>query len=186
MSKADIRKCRYANCKHDSRDIDTTKEEYKMVGTMYFHSDCFANKEQDEQAAKKRKAAAKASQEKTAKERADIQLIRTLWENNISHTVVYGQLYSVLNDLLARGIDSDYLVFVMNYVVNHKMPLRYPPGFRYFVDRTEIKNAYAKKQQENIKPETFVVKENDKPDTTPKFAVKHKPTGFGSILNGGK
>ena len=183
MSKADIKKCRYTGCKHGTREIDIVNEPYKVVGATYYHADCFAEKEQKDKAAAAKKQATK---QRTEKQRADIQLIRTLWENNISHTVVYGQLYAMLNDLISRGIDSDYLVFVMNYVIDNKMKLNYPPGFRYYVDKKEIKAAYDKKQQVKIEPEVFIVKENAKPDTTPKFAVKHRPIGFGSILNRGK
>lgn len=184
MSKDDIRKCRYTNCKHESRDIDISSEEYKLVGTMYYHSDCFAEKELADNNAKSKNNSDKSKQKHSDKQLSDMQLIRSLWETRINSKVSYGQLFGILNVLMNRGYESDYLVFVVDYIINNNMNLKYPPGLYNYVNNWKIKNAYDEKLKAEIKSEKFIVRETEKKDTTPKFAVKNKQNGFDSILGG--
>ena len=167
MAKADIKVCRYNHCKHSSKEIDVTKDEYIVKNRMYFHKDCYKAKTDGEW--------------KNEQTKADLQLIRSLWEEHISRSVVYSQLYKSLNELLERGISSDYLVFVMLYIVDHHMNLNYPAGFKYFVDRKEIKDAYDKKKAKEIVGDMkFVaVEKND----APKFSINNKPKAFQNILS---
>lgn len=166
--KTDIKTCRYKQCKHATKDIDITQDEYVAKGNMYYHKDCY-----------KAKVSGEWKDENTKK---DLQFIKTLWLENISKTVVYSQLFRTLNDLLARGIESDYLVFTLQYCIEHKLNLNYPAGFPYFVDKKEIKETYAKKKlaSSGYNKNSFVAVEND--DTAPKFSVNKKPNGFQSIL----
>lgn len=116
-------------------------------------------------------------------EKKDMMLIRDMWMKNISPTVVISQLNKVLYELLdLPGVTSGYLVFTMQYIVNNRCKLRYPMGFRYYVDRQEIKDAYEKKTKPVIKQNQFVVKQDD--DNVPVFSAPKKPTGFASILGG--
>ena len=169
--KIDIKKCRYPYCKHKSKEIDISVEEYKTKGNMYFHPDCYKAKIEGEW--------------KDEKTKADLQYIKNLWIENISNTVVFSQLYHCLNELLQRGIESEYLVFVMQYCVSTGMNLNHPQGFKYFVDNNYIKSAYQKIQlkKNRVKPEVFSVTETD---DSPKFSFKTSPAtkGFGSILGG--
>lgn len=170
MAKADIRKCRYCNCKHLSQDIDTAKEPYKKKGSKFYHEDCWILQEQMNQ--------------KDAQTKADIQLIRNLWIERINNTVVLSQLYQVLNEYIARGVSSEYLVFTVEYCIKNKCVLRYPYGLKYYIDNQEIKDAYARTQiaKNRVKQEQFVSVDND---DAPKFTVKNKKmTGFGKILGG--
>lgn len=169
--KADIRICRYVRCNHPNKEIDVTCDEFELSNKFYYHKDCFAAK--------------KAESEKDEKVKNDLQLIKNLWLTNISNTVVFSQLFSCLNQLLAQGIESDYLVFTMEYCVSHKMNLRHPFGFKYFVDRQEIKDAYKKKQLAlaKINQSTFSAADTD---DSPKFTINQKPSGFGRILGGDK
>lgn len=164
-----IRKCRYKDCKHSTREIDITKDEFKVKGSMYYHTDCYKlNKE---------------SAWKDEKTKADLQYIKTQWILHISNTVVYSELFRCLNGLLDRGITSDYLVFVMDYVVKNKLTLNHPNGFKYYVDKQYIKDAYNKHllSQSSVNVQTdFVVSTDD--TNTPKFSINKKPSGFGSIL----
>jgi len=170
--KTDIKTCRYAKCSHPDKKIDISKDDYKVNGTMYYHSDCYRLKQKcdwkDEQTKK------------------DLQYIKNQWVLHISRTVVFSQLLHCLNDLLTQGVPSEYLVFVFDYVVKNKMNLRYPQGFKYFADRQDIKDAYQKhliaKSRANGKV-NFVIKEDS---DAPKFTVKQKPMGFRSILGGKK
>lgn len=171
MSKTDIRTCRYIDCKHPGKEIDIDKDSYKLVGkTMYYHSDCY-----------KAKCKGEWKDEETKK---DLQYIKNKWVECISDTVVYSQLFRVLNEYVARGIPSKYLVFVLDYVVEHKMNLRFPNGFKYYIDKDEIKEAY----QKHLLAKSGVKKQSDftvvDSSDTPKFSVKQKPMGFKSILGG--
>lgn len=170
--KTDIKVCRYIDCPH-GKQIDITKDDYKIVGsTMYYHTDCL-----------KKKRNGDWKDENTKK---DLQYIKEGWLKHISKTVIYSQLFQCLNELIARGISSNYLVFVFDYVVSHKLNLRHPKGFKYFVDKDEIKIAYKKQQSQKIsstKPSDFTGA-TDSSDA-PTFTVKKKPIGFNSILGGG-
>lgn len=170
--KTDIKVCRYVDCPHGKK-IDITKDDYRVIGsTMYYHTDCLKKKRKGEWKDKKTKD--------------DLQYIKNGWLKHISKTVIYSQLFQCLNELIARGISSDYLVFVFDYIVSHKLNLRHPKGFKYFVDKDEIKVAYKKQQSQKISS----TKPNDFSGTAdsldaPTFTVKQKPVGFKSILGGG-
>lgn len=169
--KKHIRTCRYNNCKHGGT-IDLYTDEYTMVSKgHYYHNDCLIEFKKLEK-----------QKEKTKK---DLQYIRNQWVSNINNTVVYSQLNRCLNDLLARGVSSDYLVFTIDYVINHNLNLRHPMGFKYFVDKDCVKKAYnaklKKEAQQNVNLSV------DNPTDSPSFKINQpKPAGFGSILRGGK
>ena len=165
-NKKNIRICKYNHCKHQSKEIDITSDEYVCKNQQYFHKDCYKAKINGEW--------------KDEQTKADIQLIKNLWIENISQTVVYSQLYQILNEFIERGISSNYLVFVMQYVIEHKMNLNYPAGFRYYVDKQEIKDAYSRKIAKKINNQKFVAVENE--DDSPKFSIKIQKSGFQSIL----
>lgn len=171
--KSDIKTCRYVNCNHDNKEIDITKDSYHADGRMYYHSDCYELKKKNDW--------------KDDQTKKDLQYIKNQWSLCISKTVVYSQLFQCLNELLSRGISSDYLVFTFDYIVKNKMNLRYPQGFKYFVDRQEIKDAYQKYQIKKsgvMNKANFVVTDDNSP--SPKFSVNPKPVGFKSILGGKK
>lgn len=142
-----------------------------MHGRMYFHPDCLKAKIDGDW--------------KDQQTKADLQLIKSMWVENISNTVIYQQLFKCLNDLLERGIESEYLVFTMQYCVSNHLNLQHPMGFKYYVDRQEIKDAYArKKRAENrIDPNAFVAQNTD--DNEPSFTVKQQKTTMQDILRGG-
>ena len=163
-----IRKCRFIACKHKDKRIDIDNEPFVKEGNRYYHQDCFELK--------------KSNEWKTQKTRDDFVRFRDIWYNRISKTVNFQQLMQILNDYVARGVESEYLVFALEYVLDHNMNLNYPNGFKYYVDRNEIKRAYerhkamrAKEQQKDFKP---LIQ-----DDSPKFTVKPKRTGFQSIIN---
>lgn len=170
MNRKSFRVCRYCNCPHPSKQIDISTDDFVVDGKLYYHRKCYDTK-LDEEEKKKQKS-------------KDYEYFRNQWVQNISNTVVYSQLYKVLNELTARGIELDYLIFTLNYVIKHKMNLRYPGGFKYFVDKKEIKDSYVQKKLgvSGYNENSFVVVEQE--DTAPKFSVNKKPSGFQSILKG--
>lgn len=172
MENKNIRICRYVDCPH-GKQIDITIDDYKVVNDkMYYHADCLQMK--------------RKNQYKDEKTKADLQYIKNGWVTHIDKTVVYSQLFQCLNDLLSRGIPSDYLVFVFDYVIQHKMNLRFPNGFKFFANKQSIKDAYDKhksKQQMIHKVHEFITSDNA---NSPTFTIKQKPRGFMSILGGAK
>lgn len=165
-----IRICRYRKCNHESRNIDITKDSFINKGDAYYHSDCYESKIEED-----------AIQRKITNGRV---LFRDLWVKNINDTVVYSQLFKMLNELLNRGIELEYLIFVLKYCISHKLNLNYPAGFPYFVDKKEIKDAYAKKKllTAGYNDECFHIVENG--DDSPKCSSKKAPYGFQNIIKG--
>ena len=148
------RVCQYLQCRHGKR-IDLSTEKYIKDGTKYYHENCF-------------------------QEMKDMQLFRSIWVSHISNTVRYSELNKILNEYLNRGVSSDYLLFALQYVIDHDMKLNYPAGFRYYIDRSEIKKAYDKKQKSVISKVKFSAK--DVEDNSPKFSITSKQSGFGTIF----
>lgn len=164
--------CAYSHCQHDSRKIDIRTEPYKVLGRAYYHKDCY-----------KAKLNGDWKDEKTKK---DLQLFRDIWYEHISKTVVFSQLMHILNSYIDNGVDSDYLVFVLKYVIEHKMNLNYPNGFKYYVDRKEIKDAYSRIKIKKVDTSSFSVSIDhfDSPPTSTqeKTITINKPRGFESII----
>ena len=187
MSKKDIRICRYAHCLHNSKEIDISCEPYiQMKKTFYFHKDCFEAKQLAEKQAKIVKKTENAKKIANKNTKADIEYIKNQWFLHISNTVVISELKRVLNDLIGRGISTEYLTFTMDYIVDHKMPLRYPNGIRYYVDKEEIKSAYQKEKlrKSGIKSFSDFTAEDSK--NAPEFTINNSAKkGFGGILKGG-
>lgn len=156
-NKDRTRVCKYIYCKYNDKvHIDT--EPFVKGKDGFYHEDCY-------------------------KEKADIQLFRSLWCENINSTVVFSDLNKMLSELISkRGISVDYLLFVLQYVIDNHCKLNYPAGFRYYIDNKDIKAAYEKKNRKLIPQSKFVA--NDDNNNSPKFSVNKKPSGFSSILGG--
>ena len=170
--KTDIKNCRYKNCKHGGK-VDTSIDDFVVPHKgYYYHKDCWNEYKEITQKDKQIKA--------------DLQYIRNQWVSSISNTVVYSDLNRCLNELLVRGVSSDYMVFTIDYVIDHHLSLRYPMGFKYFVDKAYIKKAYQEKlAKKQAKQDTHL--DIDNPTDSPSFKISNpKPSGFGSILRGGK
>ena len=80
--KSDIKTCRYEQCKHTTKDIDITCDEYVAKGNMYYHKDCYKAKINGEWKDKATKA--------------DLQLIKNLWLEHISKTVLNPNILCLL------------------------------------------------------------------------------------------
>lgn len=177
MAKADIKICPYVKCPFPDHEVDISVHPYvRAKNGRYYHQQCF----DEEQKAKQR----------TAEEKADIALFLDLWNKHISNTVNYGVLRKMLNEYIMRGVSTDYLVFCLQYIVANRCILNYPNGFKYYVDRREIKDAYEKKQmQKQAKAiDEQLKKQSSQPigsdSNAPHFAVqKQQSQGFERILN---
>ena len=164
--KSDIKTCRYANCQHELKRIDISSDEYVNFGARYFHKDCYEKKQKED--------------EKAEKLSNDLKSIRTLWLDYIDNTVVCSYLFKEVNKILAQGVDSSYIVFTLYYVIEHKLNLHYPAGLKYFVNKQEIKDAYAKKHYMELARKKFHAVDDS--ESAPKFTVAQKKNGFQSIL----
>ena len=149
-----MRICKYVNCRHNDK-INIDLEPFQKDRYGYYHEDCY-------------------------KEKCDLQLFRDLWKKNISNTVVITQLNSILNELLSCGVSSEYLLFVLQYVIRNHKQLRYPNGFRYYVDNQSIKDEYDKTNRTVIKQDQFVA--DTSKDNSPMFSIRKKEYGFQSVL----
>ena len=169
--KADIKTCRFVGCPHGKK-IDISIDNYVIPKKgMYYHEDCYKKQ--------------KEGNWKDKQTRADLQYIKEQWVLRIDRDVIFSQLMRVLNDFIGRGVPSDYLVFAFDYVIQHKMKLNYPYGFKYYIDNKEIKEAYEKSKLPKIDNAKFVVKstEFEPPQKVePSPLIANKPKGFGSIL----
>lgn len=169
MAKADIKICGYDDCPAPGHKIDISQEEYAKDGRRYFHPACLKKKIEFDQ--------------KKSQQIADIQYIKNLWTTRINNTVNYGALVAVLNDYISRGVSTDYLVYVLEYVIRNQCNLTYPSGFRYYVDKKIIKDSYAQSKIQRVKQSDFKAT-TDGNDTAPEFTVTKKETGFHTILGG--
>lgn len=117
-------------------------------------------------------------------EKCDMALIKNLWIEHINPTVMAQSINGVVRSLLERpGVTSEYLVFVVRYIIDHKMQIRHPAGLRYYADRERIKEAYKQSKLPRIRHSEFIAEPSE--DDSPKFTVKpKKQVGFSSVLGG--
>ena len=158
----DFKKCAYVNCLelHDSRDIDTQNDEYQVVHTNgkteFFHKNCYLLKQQ-------------------------FLKFNDIWYRLIDKNVDFARLTIILKRMVFKEKrDMQYLIFALRYCIDHQYKLNYPGGFKYYIDREEIKTAYAETIAKRVNPE---IKMPIIKDDSPKIApTKKKKTGFTSIF----
>lgn len=159
-----IKMCRFRGCMHPGGIIEP-EDACVHIGNLCYHADCYAMRQEDG----------------AENLKADRQYILNLWLTNINPAVLISDLNRVINDMLRRGLSSDYLVFVLEYVIAHHWGLNYPSGLRYYVDNEEIKKKYADRNRAKIPKDAFVVK-NEPEVKLHGIAKPKKETGFGGIL----
>ena len=152
-------KCKSSRCLHNSKEI-LESDEMIVHNNSYYHKDCF-----------------KAQQ--------DIQYIKSLWYNNIDKLVVFKQLIDVLNGFIYKDkIESDYIVFAVEYCINKHLNLHYPHGLKYFLGKKEIKESYTKSKIKIVPSSVFhAPKDTNDPSFTFNTTASN---GFSNILGGGK
>lgn len=164
--------CAYPGCQHEGRLVDILSDKCVKVNQRYYHQDCFEKQ--------------RRQKEKQEKDKLNIQRIKNIWIDKINPHVVQSYLYKELNTLIKdKKIPSEYVLFVVQYCVDNKCGLHFPPGIKYYVDKQYIKDAYARYTRSKVKidPDAFTV-DHDETDA-PKFkAPEQKKQGFGSILGG--
>lgn len=118
MSKKErLYKCYYKHCdkfgKVSEKDTSITK-----VGNRRFHGKCY----QDHQ---------------------DLKKARELYIEYIQPDVVHSQLNKVINEIIEkRKLSADYILFVIEYIIENNLEINYPYGLYYKVSDYKIKRAY--------------------------------------------
>lgn len=113
--------------------------------------------------------------------------VKRLYFENISDTVVPALLVKTIqNIVIGKGVDSEYLLFAMKYVIACKIPLNSPYGLHYIIDNYKIKQAWqgVKAKEEKLKAIEEAKKVVQKEEITFTF-VNKKKEGFESIFGGG-
>ena len=153
-----IKQCNCKNCLHETRDIDTTADEFVIDGKFYYHKDCH-------------------------KVNDDIKDVLAIWQKSIDENVNFGYLRRELNRLIyTEGNPSGYVVFCAMRGANSGR-LRHVQGLKYYVNNAEIRKEYETKMRESkIRQHKFTVETEDLRE--PKFSGSSKPTGFGGIFGG--
>lgn len=145
-------KCRYANCLHENKELD--KNEAVKSGAAYYHSDCLRTKEQMKQ-------------------------IEDLFITRVNPNAIISQLRGVIKTLaITRGLGSDFLLFGLQYYIDHKIPLNYPQGLYYVVQNKDVIAAYNKLKSKEIKKTVEIAEE-----TSVNFThIPTKRNSFADIL----
>lgn len=118
----------------------------------------------------------------TDRQRQDTQAIFDLWVRHINKTVVRGDLFRMLNDFMARGVSSDYLLFVMQYVVKNHCNLNHIEGFKYYVDKDYIKQAYERRNMKRVRSSSFYVAEPQDVEQRQNIEVPQDRRSFDKIF----
>lgn len=114
-----MHKCTFAHCLFgDHADIPEGTE--VKVGRSFYHPEC-------------------------AKVKENIRQITDLFVEHINPNVIFPQLTRAINNIVfEKGIDSELLLFGLQYYIDHKIPLQYPGGLYYVVQCREMLKEYWK------------------------------------------
>ena len=152
MRSSDTVMCKYANCLHDSKEIN--REDAVKKGSSYYHADCLQTQK-------------------------DIKEIIDLFKNKINPNPVYSQLQSVIKNIVfTKGLGSEFLLFGLRYYIEHKIPLNYPQGLYYVIQNKEMISSYNKQKAVAVKQSVEIKEETDTSFTH----VPTKTKGFADIL----
>ena len=153
MSKTKTVKCRYSHCKHESKDMP--REEAVCDGRMYYHKDCYEEKE-------------------TIKKCIDI------YAKAFDADPIWNNLRIVINNIVYnKGNDAEYLLYALKYAARNKMTIRYPAGLYYLIKNKDIKESWEKEKK--IADRGNVVVETTNTEFT---YVPKKSKGFADIIGG--
>ena len=163
-----IKPCHYRGCPHPRGIVNIKTHRYVVDGKKFYHPDCYHHMLSD-----------RSRSEKT---RTALEHVKDLWLEYISPDVHVPYLMKVLQGIVERGVDPDYMVFAMRYIVDHRMNLRYPQGFKFFLERGEIREAYARSRRKKVVRMVFSVIEPQQM-AAPQSCASPKPArSFADIL----
>ncbi len=105
--------------------------------------------------------------------------ILALWRKYIDKDVFPRELENNVKTIMKYGVQIDYIVYCLSYIINHNMPLRYPAGLKYYINRYEIKRAFSLSKINRVEIYDFSIGGEAK---SPKFNYKPQEVGFLKIL----
>ena len=194
MAAKNIKKCRYAGCKHENQEINLDTDDYVLFGkSRYFHADCKApckyanckhpNQEIDLANDDYVKDELSWCWHTDCKKESDtIHEIIDCWHRNIDDdSTDYANFQRIIKTLMSRGYEPEYILFALQKQIK---VLRHPPGLFYIVDDWKLKEEWKKKKLEE-KSKGFKF-EKPKENAEPKFQTKTiKANSFADIFGGG-
>ena len=147
-------KCRYGHCKHD--DVNVSKQDGIKVGSMWFHPDCYHEKEV-------------------------IAQIKQYWVDHFERDPVWSALVKIINNLIYnKHVDADFLLFALQFAHDNHLRLQHPPGMYYLVKRDDVRAAWEKRNRPKMSEFEFGEVEDLVPVAG--YDKQSKPSGFGRIM----
>lgn len=111
-----------------------------------------------------------------------IKEIKKVYYEKISKAVVQSILGKVINDIIyGKNIDAEYLLYALNYAINHNYKLNSPYGLHYIIDDYKIKNQWKLDQSKKIlehKKNIEIINTED----IPFYYNPSKQKGFNDII----
>ena len=149
-------KCRWKHCKYGG-EVD--KDKAVKVGIAYFHPECYA-------------------------ERESIQKIIDVWHERIDAYPMESMLRKMVNDLvLKQNVNAEFLLFALNYCLDHGWNLHHPAGLKAVSKDFKAKTAWETKQKKSSQGTKARVVINDEFKLDDAFTFKpQNAVGFGDIL----
>jgi hypothetical protein len=149
-------KCKYSHCNHSSKEVPI--EEAISVGkNSYYHKDCY-------------------------KQNEEIKQIIEIFKDKIDPMVVISQLRTVINNIIFnKCIDSEYLLFALNYAIANKINLKHAMGLHYIIGYRNIQEAYLKDKNKNKLEQTNKIEIIETEDL-PFYFNPTKQKGFDDII----
>lgn len=160
MKKAKIVKCRFSHCSHESKELNI-EDAVKSGKSSYYHKDCYEVKE-------------------------NIAKIADTFLKRVNANTPYAVLIRTINNIVFdKQVDSNFLLFALEYHLAHNKPLRYPQGLHYVISNDETIKAYEVNKKQNFQKQQYVnnvfaIEESEKNT----FTVNNtkKQSGFEAIL----
>ena len=154
-AKNNLRKCNYSHCKHDSKDIDISSEQFLEEKGKYYHPDCKHEKD-------------------------IIYAIKDYWYKNIDKDVIFNQLTKIIERLIYKeGYEADYILYALKIKAKY---LNHPPGLVYAVKDKKVRNDWEFEQKlKSFKSSNPVISEEEPTFTFKGSEGKKK---FGDIFGG--
>lgn len=160
MAKSVEKKCNYSHCKHDTKIIDISKDDYQIEENgKYIHTDC-------------------------KREKDTMLEIIDFWYRNIDADVIFTQLRRLLDRLVySEHVDPDYILYAIKKKAKY---LNYPPGIIYAIKDKEVKKSYEHEQKIRAFKETLgnqvAPQQSDEPVFT--YNDNSNKKKFGDIFGG--
>ena len=128
-------KCKYAHCKHESREL--SPEEEVQYGNGYWHQDCLS-------------------------ESLAIRQIIDLFSTKCNKNVVMSQLRHVINEIVYnRGVEARMLLFGIQHYLQHHWKLNYPGGLYYVIQSKDVLAEWNKQSVKEMKTNFTVDDDNN-------------------------